>query len=80
MASKLLHLLVNNETCNKLPALEQARGVINRGGSKTAATSKIKLYVIIVNGFQPLTIITKWFILNVAAVLDPPLIRATKEV
>ena len=43
MASKLLHLLVNNETCNKLPALEQARGVINRGGSKTAATSKIEL-------------------------------------
>ena len=30
-------------------------------------------FVIIVNGFQPLTIITKRFILDVAAVLDPPL-------
>ena len=29
--------------------------------------------MIIVNGFQPLTIITKHSILNVAAVLDPPL-------
>ena len=28
--------------------------------------------VIIVNGFQPLTIITKRSILDVAAVLDPP--------
>ena len=80
MASKLLYLLANKETCNKLLALEQARGAISRGGYKPAATSKIELYVIIVNGFQPLTIITKWFILNIAAVLDPPLIRATKEV
>ena len=31
-------------------------------------------FVIIVNGFQPLTIITKRSILDVAAVLDPPLI------
>ena len=31
-------------------------------------------FVIIVNGFQPLTIITKSSILDVAAVLDPPLI------
>ena len=30
--------------------------------------------VILVNGFQPLTIITKRSILDVAAVLDPPLI------
>ena len=30
-------------------------------------------FEIIVNGFQPLTIITKRFILDVAAVLDPPL-------
>ena len=39
----------------------------------TAATSKMELFVIIVNGFQPLTIITKSSILGVAAVLDPPL-------
>ena len=39
----------------------------------TAATSKMELFVIIVNGFQPLTIITKCSILDVAAVLDPRL-------
>ena len=33
-------------------------------------------FVIIVNVFQPLTIITKRSILDVAAVLDPPLIFA----
>ena len=44
-----------------------------RGGSRTAATSKMEHFVIIVNGFQPLTIITKPSILDVAAVLDLPL-------
>ena len=44
-----------------------------RGGSRTASTSKMELFVIIVNGFQPLTIITKSSTLDVAAVLDPPL-------
>ena len=44
------------------------------GRSKTAATSKMELFVIIVNGFQPLTIITKCSILDIAAVLDPPLL------
>ena len=34
----------------------------------------MKRFVIIVNGFQPLTIITKRSILDVAAVLDPPLV------
>ena len=43
------------------------------GGSRTAATSKMEHFVIIVNGFHPLTIIIKSSILNVAAVLDPPL-------
>ena len=47
---------------------------IPRGGSRTAATSKIEGIVIIANGFQQLTIITERFILDVAAVLDPPLI------
>ena len=32
--------------------------------------------LIIVNGWKPLTIITKYFILDVAAVLDPPLASA----
>ena len=44
-----------------------------KGASRTAATSKMERFVIIVNGFQPLTIITKSSILDVAAVLDPPL-------
>ena len=43
------------------------------GGSRTAATFKMELFVIMVNGFQPLTIITKSSILDVAAVLDPSL-------
>ena len=44
-----------------------------RSGSRPAATSKMERFVIIVNGFQPLTIITKRSILDVAAALDPPL-------
>ena len=45
----------------------------NRGGSRAAATSKMECFVIIGNGWKPLTIITKHSILDVAAVLDPPL-------
>ena len=44
-----------------------------RDRSKTAATSKVELFVIIVNGRKPLSIITKSSTLDVAAVLDPPL-------
>ena len=44
-----------------------------RGGSRAAAASKMECFVTIVNGFQPLTIITKYSILNVAGALDPPL-------
>ena len=44
-----------------------------RGGSRTTATSKMERFVIIVNGFQPLTIITKRSLLDVPAVLDPSL-------
>ena len=51
---------------------------IARGGSRTAATSKMERIVIIVNRFQPLTIITKCSILDVAAVLDPPLSLSTQ--
>ena len=47
--------------------------LLPRGGSRTAATSKMEHFVIIVNGWKPLTVITKSSILNVAAVLDPPL-------
>ena len=45
----------------------------SRGGSRTATTFKIERFVIIVNGWKPLSIITKRSILHVAAVLDPPL-------
>ena len=38
-----------------------------------AATTKMEYFKIIVNGFQPLTIITTHSILDVAAALDPPL-------
>ena len=49
---------------------------ITRGGSTAAATSKIERFLIIVNGFQPLAIITKRSILDFAAALDPSLITA----
>ena len=44
-----------------------------RGGSRAAVTSKMERFVIIVNGFKPLTVTTKRSILDVAAALDPPL-------
>ena len=47
---------------------------IFRGGSRTAATSKMERFVMIVNGWKLLTIITKRSTLDVLAVLDPPLI------
>ena len=47
---------------------------IVRDGSKTAATSNMERFVTIVNSWKPLTIITKRTILDVAAVLDLPLI------
>ena len=45
-----------------------------RGGSRTAATSKMECFVMIVNGWRPSTIITKRSMMDVAAVLDPPLL------
>ena len=48
-------------------------GTSIRGGSETAATSKMQHFVIIVSGWQLFTISTKRSILDVAAVLDPPL-------
>ena len=44
---------------------------LSKGGSRAAATSKMERFVILVNGFQPLTIITKCSILEAAAALDP---------
>ena len=44
--------------------------VDGRGGSRAAASSKMECFLIIVNGWKPLTIITKHSILDVAAALD----------
>ena len=44
-----------------------------RGGSRTAAASKMERFVIMVNGWKPLIVITKRSILDIAAVLDPSL-------
>ena len=61
--------------CEGTPALHKfyLSSLKSRGGSRTAATSKMERFVIIVNGWKPLTIITKCSILDVAAVLGPPL-------
>ena len=72
MISNVLHSLLNFQiySFNSFTFYE----ILFRGGSRAAATSKMELFVIIVNGFQPLTIITKWSILDVAAILDPTLL------
>ena len=54
-------------------------GITSRDGSRAAATSKMVLFVIILNGFQPLTIIIKSSILDVAAVLDPPMASSNRS-
>ena len=46
---------------------------MSKGGFRTAATSKMECFVIIVSGWILLTTITKHSILDVAAALDPPL-------
>ena len=51
-----------------------------RGGSRDAATSKMERFVIIVNGFQSLTIITKRSILDVAASLGPPMSLTSNKI
>ena len=77
----------NIKSCNMLPTLKnipaillqkfacfQKMNVVTRGGYGAAATSKMECFVVIVIGFQSLTIITKHSILDVAAALDPPLV------
>ena len=44
-----------------------------RDGSSAVATSKLERFVIIVNGWKPLTIITKCSILDITAALNPSL-------
>ena len=50
--------------CNK-------SSVETQRGSRTAVTSTTKYFVIIINGWKPLTIITKRSILDVAVALNP---------
>ena len=75
--SFVFHILLFFQNNKKLANLSLLSFPISdshfRGGSRTAATSKMECFVIIVNGWKPLTIITKHSILDVAAVLDPPL-------
>ena len=42
---------------------------LTRGRSRAAATSKMESFVITVNGWKPLTIITKLFILDVIIII-----------
>ena len=49
---------------------------VSRGESRTAATFKVELFVIVVNGWKPLTVITNSFTLDVAAVLNPLLVSS----
>ena len=56
--------------------LEDPYHEVTRGGSRTAATSKVELFVIIVNDWKPLTIIRKSSTLDAAAVQDQPLTNA----
>ena len=67
-----MRIICCNDTT--IPDGYRSFGTLARGGSRTAATSKVELFVIIVNGWKPLTIITKRSTLDVAAVLDPPLL------
>ena len=62
---------ISNGHCNFMDASGPLS--VCRGGSRTAGTTKMELFVIIVNGFQPLIIITKCSILDVETVLDSPL-------
>ena len=71
---KLLHENRKSEIMNKI-----LRWAIRfRDGSRATATSKKERFVIIVNDFWPLNIITKRSILDVAVTLDPT-IRFPKE-
>ena len=49
-----------------------------RGTCRSPATSKMKLFVTLLNGFQSLTNVTKNYILDVMGVLDPSLLLRIK--
>ena len=67
-------MLVDNCYLLDYNALKQLQQIlVFRGGPRAAATYKMESFMIIINGFKPLTIITKCSILDVAAALDSPL-------
>ena len=49
-----------------------------RGICKAPTTSKMELFVTLLNGFQSLTNVTKSYILDVVGVLDPSLLLRIK--
>ena len=57
-----------------IPSSEIGLKAVIRDGSKAAAKSKMERFVVIVNGWKPLTIIKNRSILDVAAAVDPPLV------
>ena len=63
------------EGCAKFGSslLESSGSDMARGRSRAAETSNMERFVMIVNGWKPLSITKKRFILDVAATLDPPL-------
>ena len=65
-----------SETFNVLNFVSKM-DLVTKGESRTAATSKLERFVIIVNSWKPLTIITKRAILDVAAALVPHLVTIT---
>ena len=63
---------IENSSSNSKLVTETGGMASIRGGSRAAVTSKMERFVIIVNGWKPLTIITTCSILDVAAALDAP--------
>ena len=74
---RLVNSMIQGKSCQKMKNKSRTElscaTITPRGRSRTAATCKVELFVIIVNGVQSLTIITKSSTLDVTAVLDPPL-------
>ena len=70
---KILPVSSSEEGEEPIESVPVNKDAVPRGGSRTAAPSKIELFVIIVNGWKPLSIISKCYILDAAAVLDPSL-------
>ena len=58
----------------EIKIISEVQYLSTRGGSRAAAASKMECFLTIVNGWTPLTIITKHSILDVAAALSPPLL------